>query len=202
MADPEVLHLAPGKIANVVTYLEMTEKPEWASAHINHPGISLRQDREFDLTRYRALFRTVGEDWLWSSRLAYDDAKLAGRLHADNVDVFEVMFEGSVAGMIELCRHSPEDIELSFFGLKPDFTGQGLGRDLMQLTLNQAWTAEAQKLWLHTCTFDHPAALKFYQSSGFSPTGFAVEIMDDPRLLGLLPETAGSHVPLLKSSRV
>lgn len=202
MADPEIIHLAPGKIANVATYLEMTEKPEWANTHISHPGLNLRQDREFDLTRYRALFREVGEEWLWSSRLAYDDAKLTSRLHAEHVELFEVMFEGSVAGMVELCRHSPEDIELSFFGLKSDFTGQSRGRDLMQLTLNQAWTAEAQKLWLHTCTHDHPAALKFYQSCGFTPTGFAVEIMDDPRLLGLLPDTAGPHVPLIKPSGV
>lgn len=193
----ELTHLAPGKIANIVTYLSMTDKPDWAINPVGHSGLTLRQDRQFDLTRYRTLFRQVGEQWLWSSRLSYDDSKLASRIHAENVDLFEIMYEGNVAGMVELCHHSPQDIELSFFGLKPKFTGQGLGRELMQLTLNHAWTAETKKLWLHTCTFDHPAALKFYQACGFRPTGFAVEVMDDPRLLGLLPDTAGAHVPLL-----
>jgi len=195
MAD--LIHLAPGKIANVVTFLSMTEKPARAENTIRHPGLTLRQDRKFDLSRYRTLFRQVGAPWLWSSRLSYDDSKLASHIHAQNVDLFEVIHEGKVAGMVELCHHSPQDIELSFFGLKPEFTGQGLGRALMQLTLNHAWTAETKKLWLHTCTFDHPAALKFYQACGFRPTGFAVEVMDDPRLLGLLPKTAGAHIPLL-----
>lgn len=202
MADIEFFQLAPGRIANVVTYLEMTEKPDWPNLPTSHPNLTLRQNREFDLDQYRALFREVGEKWLWSSRLGYNDAKLSSRVHAENVELFEVIFEGCVAGVVELCRHSPEDIELAFFGLKPEFTGQGLGRDLMQMTLKQAWTTEAQKLWLHTCTFDHPAALKFYQSCDFRPTGFGVEIMDDPRLLGLLPETAAPHVPLVKPSEM
>ncbi len=193
----ELTHLEPGKIANVVTFLSMTEKPAWATDPVQHSGLTLRQDHKFDLTRYRTLFRQVGEPWLWSSRLSYDDSKLASHIHAENVDLFEVIYEGKVAGMVELCHHSPQDIELSFFGLKPEFTGEGLGRDLMQLTLNHAWTAETTKLWLHTCTFDHPAALKFYQACGFRPTGFAVEVMDDPRLLGLLPKTAGAHIPML-----
>lgn len=198
MSDTELIDVAPGKIANVVTYLTMTEKPDWTNAPMKRSGLKLRQQRKFDLNQYRALFRDVGEDWLWSSRLAYDDAKLASRIHADNVELFEITFEGNVAGMMELCRNTPQDIELTFFGLTPAFTGKGLGRDLMHLTLNQAWTGHAEKLWLHTCTFDHPAALKFYQGCGFVPSGIAVEIMDDPRLLGLLPETAGAHVPLIK----
>ncbi|MEH6728283.1 MAG: GNAT family N-acetyltransferase [Hyphomicrobiales bacterium] len=197
MADNELLHLAPGKIANVITYLQIVGKPDWTQTRSSHPGLILIQNRAFDLDQYRALFREVGEKWLWSSRLRSDDVQLSIQIHAANVELFEVMFEGAVVGMVELCRHSPENIELSFFGLKPQFTGKGLGRDLMQLTLNHAWTAETRKLWLHTCTFDHPAALKFYQACGFRPTGFAVEIMDDPRLLGLLPKTAGAHIPLL-----
>lgn len=201
MSEFELIDLAPGKIANVVTYLEMTEKPHWTNTHISHPGLNLRQNREFKLSQYRKLFREVGEKWLWSSRLGFDDAKLANSIHAQNVELFEVMYEGSVAGIVELCRHTAKDIEISFFGLKPEFTGQGIGRDLMHLTMNHAWTVEAQKLWLHTCTFDHPAALKFYMGCGFQPTGFAVEIMNDPRLLGILPETAGAHIPLLKPEK-
>lgn len=195
MAD--LIHLAPGQIANVVTYLSMMEKPDWTDAQIAQSDLTLQQDRAFELARYRTLFRAVGEQWLWNSRLRLDDAELASIIHAENVELFEVRYKGEVTGMVELCRHGPEDIELAFFGLIPAFTGQGLGRDLMQLAINHAWTADTKKLWLHTCTFDHPAALKFYQSCGFRPTGFAVEIMDDPRLQGILPETVGAHIPLL-----
>jgi len=80
--------------------------------------------------------------------------------------------------MIELLPPQPEDIgNCSFFGLKADFSGPGApAAILMQLNpLNQAVDGcEAQKMWLTPARLNHPAALKFYQSCGFSRTGFAV----------------------------
>jgi hypothetical protein len=56
-------------------------------------------------------------------------------------------------------------------------------------------------VWLHTCTFDHPAAVPFYLKSGFKPFKFAIEVTDDPRLFGRLPETAAAHVALIHPER-
>jgi hypothetical protein len=52
---------------------------------------------------------------------------------------------------------------------------------------------------VHTCTLDHPAALAFYQRSGFVAYRRQVEIDDDPRLDGTLPADAAPHVPLIRS---
>ncbi len=198
MADDGFINLPPGKIANVVTFLEMVARPHWIDSRDSQNSLTLRRDGQFDLNRYRALFRAIGDQWLWSSRLKYDDAELSHRIHDADTELFEVVVEDDIAGMVELRRNTPQTIELAFFGLKPDFTGRGLGRDVMHLTLQRAWAPATQKVWLHTCTFDHPAALKFYQRCGFRPSGFAVEIMDDPRLTGLLPKSAGPHIPLLE----
>ena len=55
-----------------------------------------------------------------------------------------------------------------------------------------AWArSETRRLWLHTCTADDPAALRFYQRKGFVPYARGLEIVTDPRLRGLHPETAG-----------
>ena len=53
---------------------------------------------------------------------------------------------------------------------------------------------------LNTCTLDHPAALAFYQKRGFAITHSEVDIVDDPRLVGLLPRDAAPHVPLACSA--
>jgi len=37
----------------------------------------------------------------------------------------------------------------------------------------------------------------FYLRSGFTPFKFAIEVSDDPRLTGAVPETAGPHVALI-----
>ena len=69
----------------------------------------------------------------------------------------------------------------------------------MEAALEQAWTAGVGRVWLHTCTFDHPAAVRFYRARGFRPYKFAIEVSDDPRLTGHLPRDAAPHVPLIST---
>ncbi len=59
-----------------------------------------------------------------------------------------------------------------------------------------AWSRPIRRFWVHTCNFDHPSALAFYQRAGFRPYATMVEVTEDPRLLGLLPKSAAPHVPL------
>ena len=54
------------------------------------------------------------------------------------------------------------------------------------------------RVWLHTCTFDHPAALAFYQRSGFRPFRRQVEVVNDPRLDGTVPRDVARHVPVIE----
>ena len=49
----------------------------------------------------------------------------------------------------------------------PDFIGQGLGKWFLQWTIDKAWSYSPQRIWLHTCTLDHPAALPMYKKAGF-----------------------------------
>jgi hypothetical protein len=53
-------------------------------------------------------------------------------------------------------------------------------------------------MWVHTCSLDHPGAVAFYTRSGFTPYALMIEVADDPRLTGHLPESAGPHVPLIR----
>jgi hypothetical protein len=68
----------------------------------------------------------------------------------------------------------------------------------MEHTLAGAFRPGIGRVWLHTCTFDHPAAVRFYLRSGFRGWKFAIEVSDDPRLTGALPASAAPHVPLLR----
>ena len=69
-------NVAPGHIVNVVTCLEMLERPASLSDTPFPDGITLEAPRRSDLAAYRALFRKIGVDWLWSSRLVMSDEKL------------------------------------------------------------------------------------------------------------------------------
>lgn len=66
------------------------------------------------------------------------------------------------------------DVEITAFGLLPEHVGRGLGGHALTLTIRQAWDSAAvespavRRVWLHTCSFDHPNALPNYQRRGFT----------------------------------
>ena len=191
--------LAPGMIANVVTCFEMTEKPPPRRARPLDDPLDLQRVQRPDLAEYRALFRRVGQDWLWYSRLVMSDADLRAILESPAVEVYILRRDGETIGLLELDFRQEGQCELAFFGLVTDAIGKGAGRFLMDQAIAKAWAKPIQRFWVHTCTFDHPSAVDFYQRSGFRPYAFAVEVQSDPRLTGHLPRTVAPRVPVLDS---
>jgi GNAT superfamily N-acetyltransferase len=86
---------------------------------------------------------------------------------------------------------------LSFLGLLPEAIGQGFGRILIQEAIRRAFAKPIERLWLHTCTLDHPAALPVDIAAGLRPYRRAIEIAQDPRLTGELPRDAAPHLPVI-----
>ena len=67
----------------------------------------------------------------------------------------------------------------------------------MNRATQAAWARPIERLWVHTCTLDHPAALAFYIKAGFVPVSRQVEVADDPRVLGVLARHEAPQIPLL-----
>jgi GNAT superfamily N-acetyltransferase len=193
--------LAPGKIASVVTFLEMRERPRAAKASstvVSTNEVSLRPVLGPDLNWYRALYRRAGAPWLWFSRLELSDKQLAEVLNSSTNELFIAEHAGREVGMAELDRSHPPDVEITFFGLFPEAIGKRLGRPFMTAVLERAWDHSAARVWLHTCNLDAPAALSFYMKCGFHPYKQAIEVADDPRIRGILPEDTAPHVPIIR----
>lgn len=186
-----------GKIANVVTCLEMRERPQ--ARPVPPADAALRVDRweTPELAAYRALFREIGEEWMWFSRLVMPDDQLSAILGDPDVHVYALKDGERRVGLLELDFRTPGECELTFFGLVTDAIGQGAGRILMNTAIDKAWERPIDRFWVHTCHFDHPGAVSFYQRSGFRPYAFMVEVTDDPRLTGQMRRDAARHVPLI-----
>ncbi len=193
------LHDIPaGRLAAVVTHLEMRE-PAAPRAVPAPENATLRRVEHPDTGWYRDLFTRIGGlDWLWFSRLSLDDAALSAVLHDPAVEVYALDRDGQAIGLLELDFREADDCELAFFGLAPEAIGGGAGRFLMNRAIELAWARPISRFHVHTCTLDHPGALGFYIRSGFTPIRQQIEIAPDPRLTGVLPETAGPHVPLFR----
>ncbi len=184
------------RLATIVTTLEMTRRPPLRPLPASPFRLVAWPTPAPD--RYRALFRRVGAPWLWFSRLAMDDDALTAIVHDPGISVFAVTDRAGVeVGMLELDHRSAGACELGYVGLVPELAGKGHGDWLMAEALARAWRPGVARVWVHTCTLDHPAALGFYRRHGFVATGRTVETFADPRVSGILPRDAAPQIPLL-----
>jgi GNAT superfamily N-acetyltransferase len=183
------------ELAAVVTYLEMRVPP---NHDVPASPFSLQHVEVPQPEHYRELFRRIGGPWLWFSRLVLDDAHLAEIIQHPKVELYSVLDEsGREAGMLELDFREPHECELAFIGLLPELSGKGHGRWLLTEAVRRAWREGVDRVHVHTCSLDHPAALSAYRRAGFTPYKRAIERFPDPRLLGILPRDCAPQVPLL-----
>jgi GNAT superfamily N-acetyltransferase len=156
-----------GSVETLVTYLEMTAPPERPATLPPGPAVEIRRAVRPTTSFYRYLYDAVGGPWTWTERRLMSDGALAAIVRDLRVEVLVLWVDGVPAGYAELDRRSPPDIELAYFGLIPEFIGQGLGRFLLDHAVRRAWSYEPRRLWVHTCDLDHPRALGVYENSGF-----------------------------------
>lgn len=188
--------LPTGKIANVVTFLEMRSPP---SPRARTPGsFGTRIVSQPSTDWFRDLYRRIGGPWLWFSALVMPEARLAAYIASPDVEILTVTQDGKDIGLAEIDFSVAGDAEIITFGVVPEAVGTGAARYLMDETLARAFGRGVQRVWLHTCTFDHPSAVRFYLRAGFKAWKFAIEVSDDPRMTGALPRSAAPHVALIE----
>lgn len=194
--------LPPGKLATVVTYLEMTAPS--ARPPVPTPAeTSLVVVESWTVEAFKRLYVEIGSEWLWSSRLLMSESELLDRLHRAGSVSYAPVRDGRRIGVLEMDYARQSDVEISFFGVRPEVVGTGVAQWLMDQALRLAWSRpETRRVWLHTCHFDSPRALPFYMKMGFRPYARAVEVFDDARLIGRLDPAAGPHVPMIANARL
>jgi GNAT superfamily N-acetyltransferase len=157
------------KIDVTRTYLEMTAPGELRPAPVV-PDLQLERVERCPPSFYRFLYAEVGRPHRWTDRLSWTDDQI--REHLEGPITLWVGYEhGSPAGYFELKRCRDGSVEIAYFGLLPEFVGRGRGKYLLTRATEESWALGATRVWLHTCTLDHPAALPNYLSRGFRPTG-------------------------------
>ena len=150
-----------------VTYLEMTSPDQRSAMPAWGEPITIQRAERPTVSFYRYLYDTVGADWDWYERRRLCDEALAAIVHDDAVEVYVLYDRGVPAGYAELDRRVEGEVEIAYFGLMPDCIGRGLGPALLGWALERAWSYAPRRVWLHTCSLDHPKALAVYRRAGF-----------------------------------
>ena len=151
------------------TYLELRERPA-RNASIDWPGgITLEREANCSVALSRALYAAVGRAYHWYDRDAWSDERLAATLASPSVEIWVLRDGNRPVGYFELDRDDNGSVEIAYFGLVASAHGKGLGKRLLEAAVRTAFDSRSTRVWLHTCTLDHPAALPNYQARGFVP---------------------------------
>ena len=138
-------NLGSGKIASVVTYLEMQRPPDTVAVAAR-PGWSLESCSQPDVQWYRSLFLAVGKEWLWFSRLQMTDEALRSVIHNPAVEIFCLKIDREEKGILELDRREMPDIEIAFIGLVSEAIGHGAGKFLLDQAVRLAWSRQPRRV--------------------------------------------------------
>ena len=116
----------------------------------------------------RYLYTAVGGDWHWHDRLSWTHARWQRWLDREQVSIWLAWQGGAPSGYIELEQQSQGAVEIVYFGLLPQAIGTGLGAWLLYTGSARAWALPGtRRVWVHTCSLDHPRALDNYRRRGF-----------------------------------
>jgi ribosomal protein S18 acetylase RimI-like enzyme len=150
------------------TYLEMRNPAALRAARVETERVIVTRAKPATPGLWRWLYTEVGRDYRWVDRLPWTDAEARAYLEDPNVSLWLLKVEGATAGYFELRSEPDGSVEIVYFGLLPAFTGRGLGAHLLTEAVERAWASGAKRVWLHTCSLDHPAAIPNYLSRGFT----------------------------------
>jgi ribosomal protein S18 acetylase RimI-like enzyme len=157
------------------TYLELKDGAQFKAAFGDFPDVAIVRAPKPLPELYRMCYRTVGEAFHWRDRWDWTDQQIAAHLADPANQLFVATRAGAkqtvaLAGWYEL-RRVPEDasVEIAYFGIVPAEFGRGFGKHLLSSAVRDAWALGPKRVWLHTCTLDHPNALPNYLARGFTP---------------------------------
>lgn len=148
----------------IVTELEMTAADQLNPAPAVD-GVTLRATEPNPLIR--DLHVRIGTPYQWPSATRSDE-DWARWLAEPGRRYRLVEYRGEIAGAADFEPQNESDVEITTFGLLPEFVGKGLGGYALTLVVADAWALPGTKrVWLHTSTLDHPNALPNYLRRGF-----------------------------------
>ncbi len=148
-------------------YLEMDSPAEFVPGKEKENHLDI-QRMTVPLPRFnKFLYAYVGEKWNWTDKLGWSDDQWDNWVKRPELSTWLASYKGTPAGYYELEAQPENNIEIAYFGLFPEFLDRGLGAELLTAAVGSAWRLGASRIWVHTCTLDHPSALSNYKRQGF-----------------------------------
>jgi GNAT superfamily N-acetyltransferase len=159
-------------VDQTVTFLEMNSPDQLVPGRPPPPEAGIEPLGPGDEELAHDIWTRIGAPHNWTERTRWSRERWSARL-APPAGVWIARVGGRAAGMFELEAQPEGTVEITVFGLTPEFTGKGLGGWFLEAAVRLAWELgdaagePARRVWLHTSSLDHPHAQRNYEARGF-----------------------------------
>ena len=149
-------------------FLELKDLKNLKTNSINEKKYLVKKIKpDFQLNKF--FYKQVGKKHRWIDRLSWSDGKWINYISNKNLETYIISESEELAGFFELL-YNPElkETEISYFGLLEEYIGKGIGGYALSVAIKKSFEKNIRRVWLHTCTLDHPNALKNYIARGMT----------------------------------
>ena len=133
--------------------------------------LSEAERSKFDLNKF--FYKQIGKKHQWIDRLIWQDKNWIEYVSNKNLKTFILQKNNDFVGYFELLFNKNE-CEIAYFGILEEFIGKGYGGFLLSEAIRIGFK-NANRIWVHTCSLDHPNAIENYKSRGMKV--FKTEIL-------------------------
>ena len=149
-------------------FLELKDLKNLKTNSINEKKYLVKKIKpDFQLNKF--FYKQVGKKHRWIDRLSWSDGKWINYISNKNLETYIISESDELVGFFELL-YNPElkETEISYFGLLEEYIGKGIGGYALSVAIKKSFEKNIRRVWLHTCTLDHPNALKNYIARGMT----------------------------------
>ena len=120
---------------------------------------------DFQLNKF--FYKQIGKKYRWTDRLVWTDLQWSNYVSNKNLETYVIKDGKDLVGYFELIHHpEKKEIELAYLGLFEDYFGKGIGGYALSTAILKSFEKKIKRMWVHTCTLDHPNAIKNYLARG------------------------------------
>jgi ribosomal protein S18 acetylase RimI-like enzyme len=150
-------------------YLDIFSKNNLIKSNCKEINLEILLEKNPTPEFCKFLYKEVGKDFFWRDRLRWSDQQWLDYINNNFFRLYVLKYKNNLAGYYELLYDiNTNSIEIPYFGIFKELYGKGIGGYLLTDAILTAFEENIDKVWVHTCTLDHPNALKNYIARGMN----------------------------------
>tara|TARA_Y100001936_G_scaffold10984_1_gene9716 strand:+ start:928 stop:1431 length:504 start_codon:yes stop_codon:yes gene_type:complete len=145
-------------------YLEINSIEDLKTKAVPSGRFSIKEEDKNNFALNKFFYKQIGKKHEWVDRLIWQDKNWMDYVSNKNLKTIILRKENNIVGYFELLFDNNE-CEIAYLGILEEYIGKGYGGFLLSEAIRLGFT-NSRRIWVHTCSLDHPNALENYKSRG------------------------------------